>query len=104
MKAGLNLYSVKKLLQTEESFIDTLKALKDMGYDYVQYSGSPYDPEKIKRLIKATDMPIVLTHVPVDLILNQTEKLVEETGKKIISDKNANEIRKLNENNSNRCR
>ncbi len=78
MKAGLNLYSVKKLLQTEESFIDTLKALKDMGYDYVQYSGSPYDPEKIHRIIKATGMPIVLTHVPMDLILNQTEKLVEE--------------------------
>ena len=78
MKAGLNLYSVRKLIETEKDFIETAKKLKAMGYDYMQFSGAPYDHEMIKRVVDESGMPVVLTHVAFDRIVNDTEKLVEE--------------------------
>ena len=49
-----------------------------MGYTYVQYSGAPYDPQMLKRVSLETEMPIVLTHVPMDRIIGDTEALMEE--------------------------
>lgn len=78
MKAGLNLYSVRKLIQTEEDFLATSIKLKEMGYSYLQYSGAEFDPERIRRVSEASGLPVVLTHVPYDRIINDTEKLMEE--------------------------
>ena len=78
MKAGLNLYSIRNLIKTEEDFSATAKKLKEMGYDYIQYSGGPYDPEVIARVSKESGLPVVLTHVPMDRIINDTDKLMEE--------------------------
>lgn len=78
MKAGLNLFSIKNLLKTEESFLETVKVLKEMGYSYLQYSGMPFDAEMVKRVSEATGMPFVLTHVPMDRILNDTDALARE--------------------------
>ena len=78
MKAGLNLWSLQKFIKTEEDFLDTALKLKDMGYDFLQFSGAPYDPELIKRVVDASGMPVVLTHAPLDKILQEPEKLTEE--------------------------
>lgn len=78
MKAGLNLYSIRKLIATEKDFIETAKKLKVMGYDYMQFSGVPYNHEMIKRVVDESGMPVVLTHVGFDRIVSDTEKLVEE--------------------------
>ncbi len=78
MNAGLNLFSIRTLIQTEEEFLATAKKLKEMGYSSMQFSGAPYDPQIIKRVSEATDMPIVLTHVPMQRIINETEALMEE--------------------------
>ena len=78
MKLGLNLYSIRNLIQTEEDFLSTAYALKDMGYSFLQYSGAPLDAERIKRVSERSTLPIVLTHSPLDRILNDTEKLMEE--------------------------
>lgn len=78
MNAGLNLFSIRDLIQTEDAFLDTAKKLKEMGYSYMQYSGAPFDAQIIKRVSEATDMPAVLTHVPMQRILEETEQLMEE--------------------------
>ncbi len=78
MKYGLNLYSIRSLIGTEESFLQTALALKEMGYDYAQYSGAAFDPERIARVSKAAELPIVLTHVGYNSIINDTEKLMEQ--------------------------
>ena len=36
MKAGINLFSLRTLLQSEEDFFTTLRTLAEMGYSYVQ--------------------------------------------------------------------
>ena len=35
MKAGLNLFSIRNLLQTEQDFLATAIKLKEMGYSYL---------------------------------------------------------------------
>lgn len=78
MKAGLNLFSIKNLLDTEEHFLETAYKLKEMGYSYAQFSGMPFDADMIARVSKAAELPMVLTHVPMDRILNDTDALMEE--------------------------
>ena len=78
MQAGLNLYSLRKSIGTEEDFLATAEKLKEMGYSYLQYSGAAFDPERIRRVCEASGMPVFLTHVPMDRILSDTEKLMEE--------------------------
>lgn len=75
---GLNLFSIRNYLDTEEHFLEAAKALKAMGYSYMQFSGAPFDAEMIKRVIDAVGIKVVLTHVPMDRILNDTEALMDE--------------------------
>ena len=78
MEVGLNLFSIRNLITNENDFLNNLKKVKEMGYSYVQYSGGPYDPEMIKRVTKEVEMPVCLTHVPLDRILNESDKLMQE--------------------------
>ena len=78
MKAGINLYSVHKLIKTEEGLLDTVQKLKEMGYISMQYSGAEFVPDRLKRVSDATGLPFVLTHMPADRIMNDTDKLMEE--------------------------
>lgn len=78
MKAGLNLFSLRTKIRTEADFLTTALKLKQMGCDYLQYSGGPYDADAIARVAAASGMPVVLTHVPMDRILGDTEALMEE--------------------------
>lgn len=78
MKAGLNLFSIRNLIQTEEQFAQTADKLKKMGYDYIQYSGGPFEPEMIKRVSQNSGLDVVLTHVAMDRVINDTQKLMDE--------------------------
>lgn len=75
---GVNLFSLRTLIKTEEGLTDTLSALGSMGYNCAQFSGAPFDAGVIKRASEASGVPIVLTHVPLNDIINRTEWLMEE--------------------------
>ena len=75
---GLNLYSVRNLIGTEEELITTAQKLKDMGYSFFQYSGAMFDPKRIKRMVDEVGTPVRLTHMDKDRLLNETEKVCEE--------------------------
>lgn len=78
MQFGLNLYSIRNLIDTEEHFLDTAKKLREMGYESIQYSGGPFDAEMIARVSQKAGLPVVLTHVPYDRIVNNTDRLMRE--------------------------
>ena len=78
MNAGLNLFSIRNLIKTEEDFLDTAIKLREMGYSSMQYSGGEYVPERIARVSKESGLPVVVTHVPFDRIVNETEALMAE--------------------------
>jgi sugar phosphate isomerase/epimerase len=78
MKLGINLYSLHGMIDTDDKLFKAVSKLKEIGYDYLQYSGAPFEAEKVKKLIDNTAMPVLLTHVPMDRIIDQTDKLIEE--------------------------
>ena len=75
---GLNLYSIRNLIGTEEELLATAQKLKDMGYSFVQYSGATFDTKRIKRMVDEVGMPVRLTHMDKDRLLTETEKVCEE--------------------------
>ena len=81
MQAGLNLYSIRNYLDTEAHFLEAAKALKEMGYSYIQYSGGAFDADRIARVSAQAGLPVVLTHVPMDRIVGDTQALMEEHAK-----------------------
>ncbi len=81
MQFGLNLYSIRNRIQTEEDMRKTFERLKQDGFSYVQFSGVPMcldTAEKLKRVSEEFSMPVVLTHSPMDRILQDTENLMKE--------------------------
>lgn len=78
MNFGLNLYSLRSKIKTEEDFLSTAIKLKEMGYSFLQFSGAPFDADMIKRVSEQSEMPVVLTHVPMDRIIEDTDALMEE--------------------------
>ena len=81
MQAGLNLYSIRNYLDTEEHFLEAAQKLREMGYSYMQYSGGVFDPDRIARVSRQTGLPVVLTHVPMNRIVEDTQALMEEHDK-----------------------
>ena len=81
MNFGLNLYSIRNLISTEEDFLKTAIKLREMGYSHMQFSGAEYDVDKIKRVSEASQLPVCITHVPYDRIINETQALMEEHAK-----------------------
>ncbi len=75
---GLNLYSIRNLIATEEDFLATAHKLREMGYEYMQFSGAEYDAARIGRVCEASGLPVYLTHMPIDRILNDTDALMAE--------------------------
>ncbi len=78
MEAGINLYSVRTLIYDEDSFMKTAATLRQAGYSYMQFSGAQYVPERIKKVSAASGLPVCLTHVPMDRIINDTDRLMSE--------------------------
>lgn len=78
MEAGLNFFSIRNYLQTEKGFLNAAITAKKAGYSYMQYSAAPYIPERIKRVSEESGLGVCLTHVPMDRIIGDTEKLMEE--------------------------
>ena len=78
MKAGINLFTLRHAIKTEADLLSTAIRLRDMGYSYLQFSGAPFDADAIARVSRESGMPFVLTHVPMDRILGDTEALMEE--------------------------
>jgi sugar phosphate isomerase/epimerase len=52
-----------------------------MGYSYIQYSGGAFDADRIARVSAQSGLPVVLTHVPMDRIVGDTQALMEEHAK-----------------------
>ena len=75
------MYSIRNYLDTEEHFLEAAMALKEMGYSYMQYSGGAFDADRIARVSAQSGLPVVLTHVPMDRIVGDTQALMEEHAK-----------------------
>ena len=79
MKLGAQLYSVRNTTQTPEEYYQTMKRIKEIGYENVQLSGAaPMDAAYLAQVSRELDLPIVCTHVPFERIVGDTDALIAE--------------------------
>lgn len=73
MPIALQLYSVRDNLAAD--FVKTLEAVKEMGYDGVEFAGLyDQDPKKIREILAELGLAAVSAHVPYAELVNDTEK------------------------------
>jgi sugar phosphate isomerase/epimerase len=76
---AINLFSLKKFCQTLEELAQTLKKIKDIGYNAVQISGvGPIDSKEIAKAARDADITIAATHVAWSRFVNQTDAVIAE--------------------------
>jgi len=79
MKIAAQLYTVRDFLQNHEDIFDTLKKIKQIGYDVIQVSGmGAIEPTLLKSYIDELELEICGTHMPFDRLVNDTEVLIEQ--------------------------
>ena len=78
LNVGLNMFSLRHKMKCREDFLNTALRLRDMGYSFMQFSGAPFDAELIRSVTREAGLPVYLTHVPYDRIVNDTEALMRE--------------------------
>lgn len=79
MKIGAQLFTVREYCTNLDDFALTLKKIADMGYRYVQVSGTcEYEPEWLNRQLKANGLKCVLTHIAPDKIAQSPSKVAAD--------------------------
>lgn len=79
MEIGAQFYTVREHTQTLEGLAESLKKVADIGYKTVQISGTcPYDASWLRDRLAENGLRCVLTHIPADRILGETETVVRE--------------------------
>ena len=77
-KIGINLYSLRDFTQTESDYRETLKKVKNIGYDGVQISGiKGLEPEQIAEITKEYGLPIAATHLSWDMFRDDLPRAIE---------------------------
>lgn len=76
-KVGVQLYSVHDIIDKDVE--GTLKAIKEMGYDYVELAGY-YDLEatELKKMLDKYGLTAISTHDSYEKILENPEKKMED--------------------------
>lgn len=78
MKIGAQLFSINNLCGTEEDLRKTFKAIKEMGYDYIQVSGFEYDAKMVREIADENGLHIGLTHTPIPDIIENTDEVIQK--------------------------
>ena len=79
MKIGAQLYTVRDFTKDTEAFAQTLARIADIGYKYVQVSGTcAFEAEWLKAELDKNGLICPLTHTAPDKIVNDTELVIAE--------------------------
>ena len=77
MKIGAQFYTIKDFCKDTDSFAESLAKIADIGYNYVQISGTcDYEPEWLDAELKKNGLKCVITHTSSDDIVNDTLTVV----------------------------
>ena len=77
---GAQLYTMRTKTRTKDEFLATVKALSEMGYRYMQVSGTGPDvtPDVIHRAVEEYGVKCVLTHTNLRRIIEDTDAVIAE--------------------------
>ena len=78
MKLGAQFYSLRTECTTPEALFNTMKRVKEIGYEIIQISGvCDIEAERLKAYSEELSLPITCTHKPYDSIVNDTDNLIK---------------------------
>lgn len=78
MKLGAQFYSLREECKTPEDLFNTMKKVKEIGYEVIQISGvCDIEAERLKSYIDELSLPVSCTHKPYDSIVNDTDNLIK---------------------------
>lgn len=78
MKLGAQVYSVRNSIQTMDTYGETMKKLKAMGYDTVQHAGAEIgDPYLLRDLTQQAGLEQVCPNFNSKPVLENTDKVIE---------------------------
>ena len=78
MKLGAQFYSLRTECTTPEGIYNSMKKVKEIGYEIIQISGvCDIEAEKLKSYVDEFSLPITCTHKPFDSIVNDTDNLIK---------------------------
>ena len=70
MRIGAQFFTIRDHCKDLESFSESLKKVADIGYEFVQISGTcPFEPTWLKDELNKNGLKCVLTHTPADKLL-----------------------------------
>lgn len=73
------LYTVRDFMKTPEDIRNTLKRIREIGYEAVQLSGlGPIDPLELKNICEELGLAICATHVSNDLLHHDLTQIIAE--------------------------
>lgn len=77
---GAQLFTIRDFMKTEDDFARSMEKIAKIGYRYVQLSGKGPDVsmKAVKKYTEANGLKVVLTHTAPDMIIKETEKVIEE--------------------------
>lgn len=79
MNIGAQFYTIRDFCKTLDDFSESLKKIADIGYKYVQISGTcDYDASWLKSELSKNGLKCVLTHIPADKLEKDTLQVVKE--------------------------
>lgn len=79
MRIGAQFYTLRDFCKTTEDFSETLKKVADIGYEYVQISGTcSYEAEWLRDELHKNGLSCVITHTPPAKIIEDPTKVAEE--------------------------
>jgi len=65
MRIGAQFYTIRDFCKNLEDFSESLKRIADIGYEFVQISGTcPFEAEWLDTQLRTTGLKCVLTHTP----------------------------------------
>ena len=79
MRLGAQLFTVREHTKTLEDLSTTLARVADIGYEYVQVSGTcPFEADWLASELKKNGLKCGITHTDRGLIANETEKVIKD--------------------------
>jgi len=79
MNIGAQLYTVRDFCKTTEDLSQTLKKIADIGYRYVQVSGTcPYEANWLRGELEKNGMSCVITHIPSKKLIEKTQTVIDD--------------------------
>jgi sugar phosphate isomerase/epimerase len=76
---GAQLYTVREFTQTPEGIAETLKKVREIGYEAVQVSGfGPIDKQELKRMLDGEGLVCASTHIQFGDMREEFDRVVDE--------------------------